>query len=189
MVDQYIGEIRLFSGDFAPRGWFPCDGRLLPVIQYQALFSTIGSEWGGDGRTNFALPDLRGRVPVGSGQGTGLTERKIGQYGGEHSVTLRGENFPTHRHALIASTAPATSAVPGPGLVYAKAASPASPSPPKGLPYVADNSGLTLRRLADDTLSFSSNSPANYCSPHANIMPTINITFIISATGLYPSFT
>ncbi|WP_421697591.1 phage tail protein [Ancylobacter sp.] len=188
MVDCCIGEIRLFAGAYAPRGWAPCNGSLLLIAQNHALFSVIGSVWGGDGEKTFALPDLRGRVPIGSGEGPGLTGRWPGQTGGTEHVTLDGKNFPPHQHAFLGSTAPATSAVPGPKVVFAKAASPATPAPPKGLPYVADKTGLEQRLLADDTLGLSSNGPKDSCTPHNNCMPTLNLMFIIALTGSYPFF-
>ena len=93
-MDEFIGTIKLFAGSFAPQGWFFCDGTLLPIQQYAALFSILGTTYGGDGRTNFALPDLRGKVPVGAGCGQGLTQRSPGEKFGCESNTLTAQNLP-----------------------------------------------------------------------------------------------
>lgn len=99
-TDPYIGEIGMFAGDYEPEGWFICDGRLLSIVNYQALYAVIGVRFGGDGRDNFALPDLRGRCPAGTGQGTGLTRRTIGDSGGSEGVQLFLDNMPAHAHPL-----------------------------------------------------------------------------------------
>src|SRR3954454_18083876 len=100
MADQYIGEIRAFAFNFAPLGWAFCEGQLLPINQNQALFSLLGTTYGGDGRTTFALPDLRGRVPISSGQGPGLQNYDLGQTGGEETVTLTGNQVGAHSHLV-----------------------------------------------------------------------------------------
>lgn len=96
--DPFLGEIRMFAGNFAPRGWAFCDGALLPISQNSALFSILGTTYGGDGRTTFALPDLRGRAPIHAGNGPGLTDRRLGQLGGSESVTLTVAQLPAHNH-------------------------------------------------------------------------------------------
>ncbi len=101
--EAYIGEIRMFAGNFAPRGWALCDGQLLPIHQNQALFSIVGTMYGGDGRTTFALPDLRGRVVVHPGQGPGLTRRQIGEKGGSETNTLTIAQIPAHSHTASAT--------------------------------------------------------------------------------------
>jgi len=97
-MEGTIGEIRMFGGNFAPRNWALCDGQLLPINQNQALFSILGTTYGGDGRTTFALPDLRGRVPIHEGQGPGLTNQRLGNKGGEEEVSLTENNLPAHSH-------------------------------------------------------------------------------------------
>jgi microcystin-dependent protein len=100
MEEAYIGSLVLFAGNFAPRGWAFCQGQLLPINQHQALFSILGTTYGGDGRTNFALPDLRGRVPVGTGHGQGLTNRTLGQASGTENVILTQNQMPLHTHTV-----------------------------------------------------------------------------------------
>ncbi|MEN9798594.1 MAG: hypothetical protein RL653_2290, partial [Pseudomonadota bacterium] len=105
-MDPFLGEIKLFAGNFAPTGWAFCHGQLLPIAQNSALFSLLGTTYGGNGQTTFALPDLRGRIPVGFGQGPGLTNRNLGDMSGVESVTLQVSNLPQHAHpfAVSAST-------------------------------------------------------------------------------------
>jgi len=95
-MDEFIGTVKLFAGNYAPQGWFLCDGRLLQISQYSALFSVIGTTYGGDGRTTFALPDMRGRVAVGSGRGSGLSNRQVGEIFGSEKYVLKKENLPIH---------------------------------------------------------------------------------------------
>lgn len=97
-TDQFVGEVRIFAGNFAPRGWAKCEGQLLPISQNTALFSLLGTTYGGDGRTNFALPDLRERVAIAPGQGPGLSLRDLGETGGQAAVTLLPANLPSHTH-------------------------------------------------------------------------------------------
>lgn len=101
-MEPFIGEITMFAGNFAPRGWAFCNGQLLPIAQNQALFSILGTTYGGDGRTTFALPDLRGRVPVHAGQGPGLSTYPLGSSGGSETVTLTNAQMPNHNHDIIA---------------------------------------------------------------------------------------
>ena len=101
-AEPFIGQISIYAFNFAPRGWMPCDGRLLPIAQYQALFALIGTTYGGDGRTTFALPDLRGRIVVGAGNGPGLTPRTIGEMSGTETNTLLISNLPPHNHSINA---------------------------------------------------------------------------------------
>ena len=103
-MDPFIGQIVMFGGNFAPRGWALCDGQLLPISQHSALFSILGTTYGGDGRTTFALPDLRGRNAMHPGTGAGLTPRVLGQRGGQESVTLTAAEMPSHHHGVVAAT-------------------------------------------------------------------------------------
>ncbi|MVM37044.1 phage tail protein [Spirosoma sp. HMF3257] len=107
-MEPYIGQVQLFSFNFPPKDWAFCDGRLLSIVQNQALFSLIGTTYGGDGITTFALPTLRGRIPIGFGQGPGLTSRQMGEESGTESVTLISSQMPAHNHLLMASSQPAT---------------------------------------------------------------------------------
>ncbi len=105
MPDPFLGEIRMFAGNFAPRDWALCAGQLLPIAQNTALFSILGTTYGGDGRTTFGVPDLRGRVPVGEGQGPGLADVRLGERGGSEDVTLAANQMPSHTHPLKGSSA------------------------------------------------------------------------------------
>lgn len=122
-MDSYIGTIQTFAFPFAPTGWAGCNGQIMPINQYQAVFALFGKSYGGDGVTNFALPNLGGRSPIGQGPGVGDTDRIYypGENGGAEKITLTLENMPAHAHGLMATTSAATSATPGPGLVLAAA--------------------------------------------------------------------
>src|SRR5262245_60083892 len=100
MSDPFVAEIRLFAGNFAPRGWAFCNGQLLPISQNTALFSLLGTNYGGDGRSSFALPDLQGRVPLHAGNGPGLSSRHLGEAGGDDTITLTDAQMPAHSHSL-----------------------------------------------------------------------------------------
>src|SRR5271157_5430691 len=112
MSNPFVAEIRIFCGNFAPTGWAFCNGQILPIAQNTALFSLLGTTYGGDGRTTFALPDLRGRVPISSGQGPGLASYALGQSGGAETATLGASQLPAHNHLVNAVSGPATSAHP-----------------------------------------------------------------------------
>jgi len=112
MADNFVGEIRIVGFNFAPTGWATCDGQLLPISQNTALFSLLGTMYGGDGKSNFALPNFQGRAAMGSGQGPGLTARAVGENGGTETVVLAVDQIPAHRHQFRGTTAAATSAAP-----------------------------------------------------------------------------
>jgi microcystin-dependent protein len=160
----------MFAGNFAPWGWLFCSGQLLPISEYETLFNLIGTTYGGDGQTTFALPDFRGRIPIHSGQGTGLTNRIIGESGGAESVTLTAQQMPGHRHAHVASASAATNA-----------------GDPTGL---TANAGTTLI-YGPDTPSVALNAAAvgsaGGSQPHDNMAPYLALNFIISAFGIFPS--
>lgn len=177
----YLGEIRIFAGSFAPAGWAACEGQLLPISQNEALFSLLGTMWGGDGRTNFQLPDFRDRLVVGSGSGPGLAPRSVAQTGGASTVTIDQAQIPPHTHVLMATTDPATSESPTAGAMLAAAASPTAPAANVGLPYIADIDKAAHRVLAADTVS----SPDKNSS-HNNEMPALAVTYIIALSGIYP---
>ncbi|MGO9635077.1 MAG: phage tail protein [Steroidobacteraceae bacterium] len=171
MSDQFLGEIRIFAGNFAPRGWLLCNGQVLPISQYTALFSLLGTNYGGDGKTNFALPNLQGSFPLNQGQGPGLTSRLVGETGGESAVTLLVSQIPAHSHNLLAAAA-ATTGTAGPTVSLAPVASGASI-------YHAATSLVGM-----DPASIGTTGGG---SPHNNLQPYLVLNFIIATTGIFPS--
>lgn len=170
MPEAYIGEIRLFAGTYTPDGWLPCQGQRLSITQYEVLFAVIGTTWGGD-PTGFDLPDLRGRVPIGAGQGAGLSPRNVGQTGGAEQVVA---DLPVHSHHFYASTKDATQKAPA-GQTLAKVK-------PDGT-----TAGLYLKVkgteqiMANDSITDTGSGAA-----HANVMPSIGLNYIICTLGEYP---
>ena len=160
----YLAEIRMFAGDFAPHGWAFCDGQLLDVEIHNALFSLIGTTFGGDGQTTFALPDLRGRAPVHAGATV------LGQVGGQEVVVLTPAQMPLHSHTLLGSSAPAQTNDPS-GRVPARN--------PLGWPHYSSNIDTSF---AADAVTLSGSS-----TPHDNMMPSLCIHFIICLDGVFPS--
>jgi len=175
-VDAYLGEIRLFAGDFAPTDWMFCDGSLVSVSTYQALFSLLSTTYGGDGTNTFGLPDLNGRIPIGTGQGQGLSKYVLGQFGGEEQVGLTAANLPPHSHTIQVSSSAATSAVPSFNLTLATV----DPS----LHLYVD----TTKGSVTGTTDFSANALSTDGNglPHDNIMPYVGLHYIICVNGLYP---
>ena len=169
MSEPFVGEVRMFGGNFAPRGWAFCDGQLLAVSQNDALFSLLGTIYGGDGRTTFGLPDLRGRVPIHQGQGPGLSERRLGSKGGAESVTVTTSQLPSHSHTLQGSTTLATEEGPG-GNVTAQTES------------SVYGTETPLSAMAADTIGAVGGSQS-----HTNVMPFLCVHFIIALFGIYPS--
>ena len=169
MSEPFIGEIRMFAGNFAPRSWAFCDGQLLAVSQNDALFSLFGTIYGGDGRTTFGLPDLRGRIPLHQGTGPGLSNRRIGQKSGAETHTLSVNELPSHSHVLSASTSPAGDQDPT-GNVTATSTS---------TNLYGNNTARTMR---DDAVANAGGSQA-----HANVMPFLCVNFIVALFGIYPS--
>lgn len=171
MSEPFIAEIRIFAGNFAPRSWAFCNGQLLPVSQNTALFSLIGTTYGGDGRTTTALPNLQGRAPMHPGRGPGLTDRRLGQRGGVETVTLTEAQMPNHNHSLRAS------------------GEDGEENSPLGQ-YAANTEALeriyampgNLVPMAEQALSSAGGSQA-----HNNMQPYIAINYIIALQGLYPS--
>jgi len=172
MSEPFVGEIRMFAGNFAPQGWALCDGQLLAISQNDALFSLFGTIYGGDGRTTFGLPDLRGRVPVHKGQGPGLSNRPIGQKAGAENVTVTVNQLPSHGHPMQATEEPADSAHPGGNL--------AARSTTMDL-YI--NAGQNAN-LAPTAIAATGGS-----QPHSNLMPYLCVNFIVALFGIYPSRT
>jgi microcystin-dependent protein len=171
MADPFVAEIRIFPFNFAPRGWAWCDGQLLPLSQNTALFSLLGTTYGGNGKSNFALPDLQGRVPMHPGQGPGLSLRDLGESSGSDTVTLLESETPLHTHALSAQAVPADSPTPQ-AAVFGRVIG----ATPYRLP-----AGAALTAMSDQALA-----PAGGDQPHNNMMPYLTFYFCIALQGVYP---
>ncbi len=170
MASPFIGELRLFAGNFAPAGWFLCQGQLLAIADFDTLFTLIGTTYGGDGQTTFALPDLRGRVPVHQGSGPGLSSQVIGEQGGAETVTLSTAQMPAHSHTQMATLAPASAAAgPGGGLLAVTA-------------IKVYGIGAPSTAMAPGAIA-----PAGGGQPHDNMAPFLALNYIISAFGIFPS--
>jgi len=161
-MDQYFATILMFAGNFAPVGTEFCNGQLMSISQNSALFSLIGTTFGGNGTTNFALPDMRGRVPMHSGQGPGLTNRLLGEKGGEEKVSLNINQIPMHIHATVGSGAASTH---GSGKV------------------LSDSASIYTDAPATKTLG----APAGGDQQHSNLQPYLCVNFVICTQGIYPS--
>jgi microcystin-dependent protein len=178
MSDQFVGEIRLFPYNFAPARWAACEGQLLPISQNTALFSLLGTNYGGNGTTNFALPDLRGRVPIHWGNGAGLIPVVIGEAAGETSVTLLSGEVPPHNHTMTAlahnatATAPSAGEYPAEGHGQGRGSYKIRTFAPSG----------TLTTLAPQTVA-----PANGDAAHNNIQPSLVMTWCIALAGIFPA--
>lgn len=172
MADPFVAEIRIFPFNFAPKGWAFCDGQILSISQNTALFSLLGTTYGGDGRSNFALPDLQGSAPMHPGQGPGLSLHDLGETGGSETVTLLESEIPAHNHFVRAYTGDAadsrspnlaqTLGAPSPGNLYDSTATQLSPMAPQAF------------------------SPAGGDQPHNNMMPYLTLNFNIALQGVYP---
>lgn len=173
MSEPFIAEIRIFAGNFAPRSWAFCDGQLLPVSQNTALFSLIGTTYGGDGRTTMALPDLQGRAPMHPGRGPGLTDRRLGERGGVETVTLTEAQMPNHGHSMMAAINQALLKDPGPARSLARS---------RFANAYQQNTSANLVGLNPSVLEETGGSQA-----HNNGQPYLTINFIIALQGLYPS--
>jgi len=165
MAQPYVGEIRMFAGNFAPAGWMFCEGQLLPISQNETLFQLIGTTYGGDGQSTFALPDLRGRVPIHQGNGFILAET-----GGAEEITLTVNQIPVHTHALLASAGPGNANNPGGNLTGESAAVKI---------YVSEAPAASLNP--------ASVIPVGGSQPHTNFQPYLCVSFIISLFGIFPS--
>lgn len=175
MSNPFVAEIRIFAGNFAPTGWALCDGQLLPISQNTALFSLLGTTYGGDGRTTFALPNLQGSAPIGFGQGPGLSDRILGESGGSQAVTLLTSAIPVHTHTAQAfNTSKADQTSPA-GHVWSKAQAGRQP-----LPMYSSDPG-TSPSMHAQALAVAGSSV-----PHNNMMPYLTLTFIIALQGVYP---
>jgi microcystin-dependent protein len=170
MADPFVAEIRIFPFNFAPKGWAWCDGQLMPLSQHTALFSLLGTTYGGNGVNNFALPDLQGRAPMQHGQGPGLSLHDLGEESGSETVTLLESEIPAHSHALRGSSDPANNSLPA-GSRFAETSSSVKM-------YAASPGG---GMLAPDALA-----PAGGDGPHNNMMPYLTCYFCIALQGVFP---
>jgi microcystin-dependent protein len=173
MADPFVGEIRIFPFNFAPLGWALCNGQILPISQYAALFSLLGVAYGGDGRTTFGLPNLPGRAPVSVGQGPGLSLYALGEVGGETAVTVLATQMPAHTHSVQAKETPpaAGDGAPGSSVFLARS-----------------TDGLAYANAADPGLmSPSAISIAGGSEPHNNLMPYLTFNFCIALQGVFPT--
>jgi microcystin-dependent protein len=174
MSTPFIGEIKMFAGNFAPRDWSLCDGQLLPISQNSALFALIGTTYGGDGQVTFALPDCRGRVPIHMGTGAGLSPRQIGEKAGSETVTLTPSQIPAHSHGLVATTGSAN-AVTAAGNNLASSVGGSSY-------HSGSGRGSIPAPMNAGTLKITGGS-----QPHNNLAPSLCVNFIIALFGIYPS--
>jgi len=177
MAEPFIGEIRLFGFNFNPRGWALCNGALIPIAQNTALFSIFGTNFGGNGSTNFGLPDLRGRAAIGQGNASGLTPQAVGQVGGSSTVTLLTSEIPTHNHVLNAGTL----TPPNP------AQNVASPTNQAVLGLSAPNNIYIDATAPNTALVASSISPTGGGQPHENMQPYLAVNFCVATQGIFPS--
>ncbi len=173
-MDQYVGQIQLVPYHFAPTGWAFCTGQLLPIAQNTALFSLLGTYYGGDGTSTFALPNLQGRAALGQGQGPGLSSYLVGQSGGVATVTLLQSMVPSHAHTLPASTLPGHATAPSPSVYPATVA--------RGEAKLYNQAATTNAAMASGILSSVGGSGA-----HNNLMPYLVLNYIIALTGVFPS--
>jgi len=175
MSDPYIGEIRIFSGNFAPQGWALCDGQLMAISQNTALFSLLGTTYGGDGRSTFALPDLRDMAPLQAGQGNGLSLRDLGETGGEQAVTVTVAQMPSHTHAIncVSGAGDQNSPV---GNIWAEAH-----VSRQGVPLYAAGTSSGAPQMSPQAFAVAGGG-----QPHNNLPPSLTLTFIIALQGVFP---
>jgi microcystin-dependent protein len=165
MAQPYVGEIRMFAGNFAPAGWMFCEGQLLPISQYDTLFNLIGTTYGGDGQSTFALPDLRGRIPIHQGNGFILAET-----GGSEAITLTVNQIPAHSHPLLVVAEPGR-----------------SPNPQGNLLAKSTTFDAYINDVASAPMAASAISQTGGSQPHNNFQPYLCMNFIISLYGIFPS--
>jgi microcystin-dependent protein len=175
MSDQFIGEIRMFPFNFAPYGWAQCDGQILPISQYAALFSLLGTNFGGNGQSNFGLPNLQGQAAMDAGNGPGLTPRDVGESGGTTNVTVLYNEMPLHMHLLNGDTTVGTSKSPSGNLIGVAAINPRDPH------EVYVPGAATTQMLANNA------GPSGGNLPHNNMQPYLAINFCIALSGVFPT--
>ena len=170
MADPFVAEIRIFPFSFAPKGWAFCDGQLLPISQNTALFSLLGTTYGGDGKSTFALPNLQGRSPMHPGSGIGLSPHQLGERGGSETIALSESDIPAHSHPMMSQSGAASSKVPAGKLLA---------HPARGMTYAPPSANLVA--FANDALA-----PAGGQAAHNNMMPYLTLYFCIALQGVYP---
>jgi len=176
MSENFLGEVRMFGGNYAPTGWALCNGQLMSIAQNSALYALIGTTYGGDGIQTFALPNMQGRLPISQGAGPGLTPRVMGETGGAESVTLLQTELPAHNHVLTVTAATASVSTPGPTVTPATATSTGRLyTVPAGLPT--------------NPIVFAPQAvlPTGGNASHDNLMPAVCVSFIIALQGIFPS--
>jgi microcystin-dependent protein len=171
MADPFVAEIRIFPFNFAPRGWAWCDGQLLPISQNTALFSLLGTTYGGNGLSNFGLPNIQGSAPMHPGQGPGLSLHDLGETGGSETVTLLNSEIPSHTHSLMSTT------------------SPASGRDPSNNPLARSRNGLAYQtNITQNLVNMAPQavSPTGGDQPHNNLQPYLTFYFCIALQGVFP---
>ncbi len=209
-MDGTIGEIRGFGGNFPPRSWAFCNGQLLSIAQNQALFSILGTTYGGDGRTTFALPDLRGRVPISEGTGPGLSPHRLGSRSGTETVTLNTLQIPSHTHLATATGSGGTGSITGSAMAKMSISSDSNDNGTDGsdgilgmadsslyAPMTAENAALNIDAISVDTSGLGvdvsnlnvavTNAPNGGSQYHNNMQPYLTIHWVICMQGTFPS--
>ena len=172
MSDQFLAEIRIVGFNFAPTGWAQCNGQLMPISQNTALFALLGTYYGGDGKSTFALPNLMGNAAMHPGQGQGLSQRDLGEIGGTPFVTLLESEMPLHTHSLMAHPLAASASLAAPTQALARSGG--------GSAYKASPFGTT------EPMAFQAIAPAGGSLPHNNMMPYLVLNFVIALQGIFP---
>jgi microcystin-dependent protein len=172
MADPFVAEIRVFPFNFAPKGWAFCDGQILPLSQNTALFSLLGTTYGGDGKSNFALPDLQGRAAMHPGQGPGLSLHDLGETGGSEAVTLLESELPAHSHTLSAANFPGDIQIPTANVALARSS--------------GGNAYQNIVNQNQTTMSPQALTPAGGDLPHNNMQPFLTLNFNIALQGVFP---
>ena len=165
MAQPYVGEIRIFAGNFAPAGWMFCEGQLIPISENETLFQLMGTTYGGDGQSTFGLPDLRGRIPIHQGNGFILAET-----GGVESVTLTVNQIPSHSHPQVVSNSVSS-----------------QPNPGNNMPSQSTQATMYIQDVPDANMAPNAVSPVGGSQPHTNMQPYLCVNFIISLFGIFPS--
>jgi microcystin-dependent protein len=171
-MDPFVAEIRIFPFNFAPKGWAFCDGQILPLSQNTALFSLLGTTYGGDGKSNFALPNMQGNAPMHPGQGPGLSLHDLGETGGSDTVTLLESEIPSHAHSMMAINNTPQDTIPGPLEGFARSS---------GANAYQANVQANIVQMSDNTIA-----PAGGDQPHNNMQPYLTLNFCIALQGVYP---
>jgi microcystin-dependent protein len=182
MSNPFLAEIRIFTGNFAPKGWATCDGQLMPISQNTALFSLLGTTYGGNGTSNFALPNLQGASPMQQGQGPGLSLRSLGETGGEQTVTLLQTEMPAHSHTMTATTTTGTTATSSSNQLALATAGGGKQGGGNELLFYSSNVNVAPTGLNPTELSVAGGN-----LPHNNLMPFLGLTFIIALQGVFPA--